>query len=76
MKTCKGCVYADWHLTKSSRLHPSGDGECKFKYKVPALPAAFYWMGTKPPKPCGGFINRKEELKNHCPYYQAGKAQC
>ena len=68
MKSCKGCKYADWRRTSSGRLHPSGDGECRYPYKVPALPASMYWMGPTP-SPCGGFINRRLELKEHCRYY-------
>jgi hypothetical protein len=33
------------------------------------LPQAFYWIGRSHPHPCGGHINRREELKDHCVYY-------
>jgi len=69
MKTCKGCKYAEWDRTKTGRLSPTGDGKCKYKYKIPKLPASRYWIGGDP-YPNGGFINRKEELKEHCIYWQ------
>lgn len=67
MKSCKGCVFAKWDTTASGRLHPSGDGKCTKEFKVPPLPAAFYWM--TPPTPYGGLISRKKENSDHCPYY-------
>jgi len=69
MKKCLDCKHAAWKKTAAGRLHPSGDGQCRFEYKIPPLPACRYFIGAWP-KPCGGFINRKEELKDHCPYYQ------
>jgi len=70
MKSCVGCKYADWNLTKAGKLHPSGDGFCRYPYKINELPPAFYWIGKKPPQPCGGVINRKQPLKRDCPYYE------
>jgi len=67
MKNCTGCKYAKWERTKTGRLHPSGDGECVYPYKVPSLPAAMFWINT--PRPMGGFINRREDLKSNCLYY-------
>jgi hypothetical protein len=69
VKTCNGCKYADWKKTAAGRLHPSGNGRCKFQYTIPALPASMYFIGADP-SPCGGFINRKETFKDHCAYYQ------
>jgi hypothetical protein len=71
MLSCLGCQYAEWQKTKTGKLHPSGDGKCKFEYKLPQLPAAFYFIGISYPSPCGGYINRKKQNKNHCPYWQA-----
>lgn len=71
MKTCVGCRYAKWEVTSIRRLHPSGRGKCKYPYKVPKLPACMYWVTTKEPKPCGGYINRHDAFKDHCVYYQA-----
>ncbi|MDY6857327.1 MAG: hypothetical protein SWO11_22015 [Thermodesulfobacteriota bacterium] len=71
MKKCNDCKFAEWNRTKTGRLHPSGDGQCKYPYKVPQLPGAFYWIGRFGPKPYGGFINRRKELKEHCAYYMA-----
>jgi len=68
MKTCVGCKYADWQRTSIGRLHPGGIGQCKYPYKIPPLPASMYWF-HEDKTPCGGFINRKNDLKDHCLYY-------
>lgn len=68
MKTCNDCAYAKWERSKNGNLHPSGDGKCTYPYKVPPLPASMYWLSAS--EPCGGQINRKETLKDHCPYWQ------
>lgn len=70
MKSCNDCIFADWKRTASGRLHPSGDGRCKKVIKIPELPQSFYWLGMRDsPRPDGGYINRREELKDHCVYY-------
>lgn len=70
MKNCTDCKYAQWNKTVAGKLHPSGDGHCTYDYKIPLLPASMYWLSNTPPTPCGGgFINRRKELLNHCPYY-------
>jgi len=71
MKNCTDCKHADWKKTAAGKLHPSGDGKCKmaFVYTLPPLPASMYWHTTNEPKPCGGFINRRSDLKDHCTYY-------
>ena len=69
MKTCVGCKHAKWQLTANGRLHPSGDGRCVYDYRVPPLPAAYYWIGRGAATPSGGSINRREGLKDHCPYF-------
>jgi hypothetical protein len=63
MKNCTDCKYADWYRTANGNLHPSGDGKCNYPYKVPALPAAMWWLDTEP-TPDGGAINRRKELKD------------
>ena len=68
MKTCVNCKYAKWRRTSAGKLHPSGDGLCGYEYKIPPLPQSMYWICNSP-KPCGGNINRSEELKEHCAYY-------
>ena len=68
MKNCTECVHANWQRTESGRLHPSGEGRCGKKIELPQLPQAFYW--TFEPNFCGGYINRREELKDHCCYWQ------
>lgn len=69
MKSCKDCKYAEWDRTKTGRLSPSGNGRCIYPYKVPKLPASMYWISFSTPHPCGGNINRKEELKEDCIYF-------
>lgn len=70
MKTCVGCKHAAWGRTKAGKLHPSGDGFCKFPYKVPPLPASMSWSTwNRAVAPSGGHINRRDELREHCVYY-------
>jgi hypothetical protein len=69
MKNCLYCEHAEWQKTSIGKLHPSGNGQCKFPITIPKLPMAFYWIGGSAPTPCGGHIERKAELKDHCPYY-------
>lgn len=69
MKNCTDCKHAQWDKTETGRLHPKGGGQCKYPYKVPALPQAFYWMYRGAPEPLGGHISRRAELQDHCTYY-------
>ena len=69
MKNCTDCKHALWDKTETGRLHPKGGGQCKYPYKVPALPQAFYWMYRGAPEPLGGYISRHTELQDHCTYY-------
>ena len=69
MKTCNGCKYAEWKKTKAERLHPSGDGMCRYPYKVPQLPESQHWVSGSPPAPAGGFINRRHKFDRHCAYW-------
>lgn len=68
MKSCLHCKHADWKKTAAGKLHPSGDGHCKYPWKMPPLPASMYWIGRSA-DPCGGHISRKGELKEHCAYF-------
>jgi len=68
VKKCNDCKYAEWAVTAKGRLHPSGDGKCKYPYVLPALPRAMYWIGGNV-APCGGHINRRTEFKEHCAYF-------
>ena len=70
MKTCMDCKHALWSRTKTGRLSPSGEGKCQFKYVTPKLPQSMYWNSGYPPQPWGGQIQRKDELKDHCVYWQ------
>ena len=72
---CDKCKWANWNRTKTGRLHPDKSGRCTYKIAVPELPAAFDWgylsYGRKTPiEPSGGYIERGEELKNNCVYYE------
>lgn len=69
MKNCNDCKHALWKRTEAGKLHPSGDGRCKYPWKSPALPVAFYWIGRAAQEPCGGQINRKKENTEHCAYW-------
>jgi hypothetical protein len=68
MKLCDKCKYAEWELTKAGRLHPSGWGKCTYPYEIPVLPQSMYFVSL--PRPHGGYIKRKEQLNDHCVYYQ------
>lgn len=37
MKNCTHCKHAVWQKTAAGRLHPSGDGECGYEVKLPAI---------------------------------------
>ena len=69
MKNCTDCKWALWDTTATGRLHASGNGKCKYKWVMPQLPQAFYWMRREAPEPLGGHINRRTDLKDHCTYY-------
>jgi hypothetical protein len=65
-----GCQHAQWNKTKNGKLHPNGNGHCTYPYKIPPLPASMHWIFSQTPYACGGYINRKEELKEDCVYYE------
>jgi hypothetical protein len=71
VKNCTDCKHADWKRNAAGNLHPSGDGMCRYEYKVTPLPACMYWVGysSSPPNPSGGAINRRHELSEHCVYF-------
>ena len=71
MKNCTDCKHADWYKKTNGTLHNSGDGKCSYPYKVPALPASMYWICTEP-KPDGGAINRRKDLRDHCVHWARG----
>lgn len=68
MKSCLNCVHAKWKKTAGGKNHPSGDGTCGYKYVPRPIPACMYWLRGN--EPSGGYINRREELKDHCPVFQ------
>lgn len=67
MKNCKDCKHAIWKRTAAGQLHPSGAGQCKYPWKMPELPVAFYWITR--PGPSGGFIERQRDHAEHCAYW-------
>ena len=67
MKNCTHCKHAEWKRTANGGLHPSGDGQCTFRYEIKPLPACMYWINT--PSPNVGHINRRKLLKEHCAYW-------
>lgn len=67
MKNCTQCKHADWQRTAAGKLHPSGDGWCRYPYKVPPLPQAIRWLSE--PVTSYGQINRRKELPGHCAYW-------
>jgi hypothetical protein len=69
MLNCTYCKHAKWMKKAAGKLHPSGDGACSYPYSVPALPASMYWTGLFLPTPSGGYINRRQDLTRHCPYF-------
>jgi hypothetical protein len=71
VKNCTDCIYADWKRTANGRLHPSGDGCCAKKIEIPKLPACCQWLST--PHHSYPYINRRQDLKEHCAYWQAAK---
>ena len=73
MKNCMHCKHAEWHKTVAGKLHPSGKGKCTYPWKSPILPASMYWIVRSAPVPSGGYISRREELKEHCAYFERVK---
>jgi hypothetical protein len=69
---CIDCKLADWKRTANGRLHPSGDGRCRWQYPDIRIPVSMYFIGGMS-EPSGGFINRKDEWKQ-CPRYQKVEA--
>jgi hypothetical protein len=72
-QVCITCKYADWYKTKNDRLHPGGDGRCRWAMPAVNLPIAFYYIGQGDmhaiPTPSGGYINRKRSKP--CPAWEA-----
>jgi hypothetical protein len=76
MSNCTECKFAEWKRTAAGRLHPSGEGRCRWKYESKPIAAAYYWTtyNQKHPTPYGGSIHRKaaKELARtrNCPVFQ------
>lgn len=67
MKNCTHCKYAEWNRTKTGRLSPDGSGWCRYPWRMPPLPQSMYFYSD--PKPAGGHIGRREDLKDDCVYF-------
>ena len=65
---CTDCKFADWKKTAAGRLHPSGDGRCKWELPTVRLPVSQYFIGGKQ-RSYGGHISRKDDWEQ-CPQYQ------
>jgi len=64
MSNCTECKFAEWKRTAAGRLHPSGEGRCRWKYEPKPIAAAYSWPGFhrgSSPIPHGGFIHRRDE---------------
>jgi len=70
MNACTSCRFAEWKRTATGRLHPSGDGRCRWQMPEFALPKSMYWIGFGKggPKPSGGHISRHDD--GDCPAQQ------
>jgi hypothetical protein len=68
---CLSCKFSKWKRTKTGNLHPSGEGRCTWEgWKHFTLPKCmnytYYYGSSCPPRPNGGYINRKEPISS-CP---------
>ena len=70
MKDCTHCKHAEWERTSNGRLSPTGNGKCAYQYKLPPIPASMFWLMNQKPSLCGGSINRRKELSEHCAYWE------
>jgi hypothetical protein len=76
MSNCTECKFAEWRRTANGRLHPSGEGRCRWKHEPKPIAAAYYWMtyNKEHPTPYGGNIYRKDERELtrtcNCPVFQ------
>lgn len=78
MKTiCLECKYAEWLKDSRGHLHRSGEGHCRYEYKIPQLPACRYWgaLHGGPPSPNGGYLDRHRDAHQKCPYFQRLKEE-
>ena len=65
---CMDCKLADWQRTAAGKLHPSGDGQCRWVMPELRLPVSMYFVGGRT-TPSGGYINRRDEWRQ-CPQFQ------
>ena len=77
MKTiCLECRYAEWLKDSRGHLHRSGEGHCRYEYKIPQLPASRYWGALHgSPSPNGGYLDRRRDTHQKCPYFQRLKEE-
>jgi hypothetical protein len=68
---CKDCKHAQWDKTATGRLRPTGGGRCTVTIEVPPLPQSMFWNSWSGViKPSGGRIDRHNDLRADCHYYE------
>lgn len=74
---CLTCAHAEWRKTVTGRLHPSGDGKCRYEVTVP-IPASTPTWGygrqatdTSTITIKGGYIRRHGASRAICRTYKA-----
>lgn len=70
--SCANCALAQWETTKAGKLHPSGEGTCRWQMPQIKLPKSRYFLGWsgKMAQPSGGYINRHQPYTD-CPQWLA-----
>jgi hypothetical protein len=71
--SCITCKLAEWSRTAAGRLHPSGDGRCRWKMPAIPIPASRYYIGGSRdaiPQPSGGAIERHKPYHD-CPTWES-----
>jgi hypothetical protein len=62
-RSCNGCRFAEWVRTKTDRLSPSGDGQCRYEFPPVIMPWA-HRRGQKILYPGAQYVSR---FINHDP---------
>jgi hypothetical protein len=74
---CLTCKLAEWNKTAAGRLHPNGEGMCRWKPAHIPTPRAWKWAwgdDLPQPKPFWGQIDRKPEKSiTECETYETLK---
>lgn len=73
---CLTCKLAQWKKTTNGRLHPGGDGKCRWKPPHIPTPESWHWGGwsvaARQPTPLGGgyIMRRPEKPITECETYE------